>query len=271
MVGISDNMKPRIVSTTANTEFEKRCSEMGCNPASVWVGGYVDYQWERLPRLLNVYGVNPTGLEVLEFGSNVGASAIVFASLGARVTAVDVSSDWLSLARLNAARYGIETVDFLWVPDTRVLPLDNNCCDLINCASVLEYVDPLHLSAVQQELNRLVKSGGRIVVTGTSNRIWPQEMHTRRWLVNYIPRNLDLCLGKSLERGVWPWEIRYGFGPDYKNLDACDGGRAYLSARNGLDCFVGLRRMVAKIAGMIRIGPGMLGQSMSCVLEKKDN
>jgi len=267
MNDINDHNKPKIISTSANTEFEQRCREFGRDPDNAWVGGYVDYQWEHLCPMLDAYQLQMAGRQVLEFGCNVGASAIVFASLGATVSAVDVEPEWADLARLNARRYGC-SVEVVCVPDTRRLPFKDAQFDVVNCASVLEYVAPVHLPVVQREIDRVVKPGGRIVVTGTSSRLWPKEIHSRRWLVNYLPRQWDRWMGKSYDRGVWPWQIRYGFGAHYLNLDAGDQGRAFLAAREGLEGAGGVRRWVAKTAGAMGLGPGMFAHSMSCVLMK---
>ncbi len=288
------NPIPVITSPEDDALFQQKSRAMGYDPASVWVGGYVDYQWRKLPPFLAAYGIEAAGKDVLEFGSNVGGSAIVFACLGANVTAVDVSADWIALSLMNARRYGFPLVEggtplpptyqdaaptaqrppfstaslkFLHVPDTRRLPFPDDAFDLINCASVLECVPCFMLADVQRELDRVLKPGGVVVVTGTSNRLWPREVHSRSWWVNYVPRFLDRFRSRSWDRGVWPWTIRYGFGPGYRNLDAGNRGRRFLAARAGVPG--GMNRRLAVIAaGVPGIGPGMLAHSLSCVLRK---
>lgn len=245
---------------------------MRLDPEDIWIGGYVDYEWQHLRPILQAYGVAVTGKQVLEFGSNVGASAIVFAQLGAHVQAVDVSTDYVELARCNAVRYGFESIEFRHVADTRSLPFATGSVDLVSCNSVLEYVNPEHLAAVQREIDRVLKPGGLILVTGTSSRLWPREVHSHAWLVNYIPRLIErlLPLKQPLTRGVWPWTIRRGFGPGYRNLDAEDGGRAFLAARAAMvpPKDGAAHRLIAAVARITGMGPGMLMNNISCLMKK---
>lgn len=261
---------PSIRSAAAQQRFETQARELGLDPEDPWIGGYVDYEWEHLRVLLDCYGVEPAGLRVLEFGCNVGASAIVLAALGAEVTAVDVSAEMVALAQSNADRYGIEGVEFIHVRDTRQLPLPSAAFDLINCNSVLEYVQPEQLPAVQRQLDRCLKVGGRILVTGTSSRLWPREVHSKRWLVNYLPSAVDrLLLGERLQRGITPWAVRSGFGPHYLNLDAADGGRAFTESRARFHTPAPLLFGLTGVARLLGVGPGMLAQNISCLLKKQ--
>jgi ubiquinone/menaquinone biosynthesis C-methylase UbiE len=245
---------------------------MGLDPANRWVGGYVDYEFDHLKALLEAYGLDLAGARVLEFGCNVGASAIICATLGAAVSAIDISDSTIALATLNASRYGVENIRFSHVPDTTVLPFQDVSFDFVTCNSVLEYVSSHQLPDVMREIDRVLKPGGRIFVTGTSSRLWPREVHSRKWFVNYIPRALDTFLGRAkAQRGVFPWTIRYGFGRNYRNLDAEDGGTAFRRARKSMAASskltVTVRGMVW-LASLVGIGPGLLGPNISCLLEK---
>jgi SAM-dependent methyltransferase len=262
----------RLVSRDAHNKFVAKASALGLDPENTWIGGYVEYEWQHLRPILHAYGVAVAGKRVLEFGSNIGASAIVFAQLGAQVQAADVAADFVDLARCNALRYGVECIDFQHVPDTRSLPFATGSVDLVSCNSVLEYVHPDHLAAVQREIDRVLKPGGLILVTGTSSRLWPREVHSHAWLVNYIPRSIErlLPLKQPLTRGVWPWSIRHGFGPGYRNLDAEDRGRAFLAARAAMvpPKDGSAHRLIAAVARMTSVGPGMLMNNISCLLRK---
>lgn len=263
---------PRLVSEAAQAAFEVQARKMGLDPANVWIGGYVDYEWNRLRPILAAYGITVAGQRVLEFGSNVGASSVVFSLDGARVQGVDVAAEYIELARANAARYGREDIAFLHVPDTRQLPFEDGCFDLIACNSVLEYVHPDQLAEIQRELDRVLKPGGLILVTGTSSRLWPRETHSQRWFTNYLPRFIDpwIAGATGLTRGVSPWAIRYGFGPGYRNLDQEDGGQAFIKARAAMKprYDTAAHRTIAWIAARIGVGPGLLMNNISCVLRK---
>jgi|GEM_PF-894165 len=271
-------MRPHLVSESAQRAFEAKARQMGLNPDGLWVGGYVDYEFDHLHPLLMAYGIHPEGWQVLEFGCHLGASAIVYAWLGAQVKAIDVSADWLELARLNAARYGIETIEMIQLDDTRKLPYADASFDLVSCNSVLEYVDHRLLPGIMRELDRVLKPGGKILITGTGSRLWPVEMRSRkwfRWFINYVPRALDSWLGappQGFQRGLPPWQARYGFGPHYVNLDALDHGQAFLRARAMMNPpnDSGIGRVVVKLAQLLGIGPGLLMPNLSCLLQKQN-
>lgn len=261
--------RPRVTDPAAWQAFNEFANSIGLDPADPWVGGYVDYEWDHLRLILDCYGVNLAGKTVLEFGCNVGASSIILALLGAKVTAVDISQSTLRLAELNARQYGVGSISFLHVPDTRRLPFPDEYFDAINCNSVIEYLDPAQRPIIQRELDRVLSTSGLLLVFGTSSRLWPREVHSRRWLTNYLPRVFDRIVGTSLQRGVFPWTVRYGFGDRYNNLDKLDGGAAYHRSRllMGTNA-VGLRTVVT-VARVLGLGPGLLVPNISCVLRKE--
>jgi SAM-dependent methyltransferase len=208
---------PQIVDARADGEFKELCRRLGHDPDSLWLGGYVGYEWEHIRHFFSSDLVGPLGgRPVLEFGSNIGATAIVLASLGARVAAVEVDPDIFAIGQANAKRYGMGAIDFRHVPDTTRLPFASGAYGLVSCNSVLEYVPAEILGAVCRELDRVLAPGGLVLINGTSNRLWPREIHSRRWLANYVPRSCDRFLGRSLQRGVFPSELRAAF-PGYRD------------------------------------------------------
>lgn len=263
--------RPRVISPARQIAFEQECRSMGKDPSNVWIGGYVDDKWDHLRLVLESYRIDPKKLNILEFGCNVGASAIVFAHLGARVYAIDIADEWMSLARLNAERYGIHDINFVCIPDTRILPFSDQQFDLVNCGSVLEYIEYRQVAAVQREIDRVVKPDGIILVGGTSNRLWPREVHSGKWLVNYLPRVFDCLWGRTLERGVSPLSIRYGFGNHYKNLDSADKGQAFLESRLRMGANPRALQALICFASWLGVGPGMLAPNISCVLRKANS
>jgi ubiquinone/menaquinone biosynthesis C-methylase UbiE len=229
----------------------------------------VDYEWNRLPFILDAYAIDPKGLKILEFGCNVGASAIVFSHLGADVCAIDISEPMVDLARMNSECFSMQNIEFRCVPDTRKLPFPDQQFDLVNCNSVLEYIDTDHLPAIQVGIDRIVRAGGKIMVSGTSSRLWPREVHSKRWLVNYVPRALDRCIPGTLVRGIYPWTVRNGFGPHYINLDAVDKGSAFMKSLLLMGSSSKALRRFTWLANVLGFGPGMLAQNISCVLSKQ--
>jgi SAM-dependent methyltransferase len=239
----------------------------GLDPDARFVGGYVDWEWRHARHAFDGLVEPVRGREVLELGCNLGATAIVLAALGAEVTAVDPSADFLALARANAERYELGArIAFLHVPDTRCLPLETRSFDWISCNSVLEYVAPEAVAGVLAEIDRVLRPGGIVAILGTSNRLWPREDHSRRWLVNYVPRRLDRLWGPQ-QRGISPWTIRRVLR-DYDDLTAMDGARLLvaLKARMGAS-----RAKLAAAAALGRLGlpVGSLGPTISMLLRKR--
>jgi len=265
--------RPRIRSAELHEAFLQQVRAVGMNPDDPWVRDYVDYEWSHLRPWLAAYGIELAGREVLELGCNIGASSVVMAALGARVRGVDIDPAVVDVAASNARRYGLDhAAGFACVADTRDLPFAAAGFDVVLCNSVLEYVQPGQLAAVQREADRVLKPGGLLLVTGTSSRLWPKEVHTDRWFTNYVPRALDGLLfgGRSPMRGVWPWTMRYGFGAGYRNLDARDRGAAFLAARAAMDPPMdsAMHRFGARLGALLGIGPGLLMRNISCVLGK---
>ncbi len=261
-----------IVDPEADRHFHELARSLSLNPADTWLGGYVDYEWNHGRHLFEVGLVSVDGRQVLEFGCNVGATAIVLAHLGAVVKAIDVNANYIALAELNAARYGVAgRIEFSVAPDTTKLPFDSGSFDVVSCNSVLEYVPRAMLGPVQLEIDRVTKAGGFILIAGTSNRMWPRETHSGRWLINYLPEAVDqTMLGRCLQRGAWPWVVRAGFG-SYDDV-LLDNDKAFLDAKARIGTSAWKLRLLSLFARLTRqagISAGMLLPSMQLVLRKR--
>ena len=212
------------------------------------------------------------GRAVLELGCNVGATAIVLGALGAEVTAVDPSAAFVELARANAARHGLSArIAFHHVADTRRLPFESGRFDWVCCNSVLEYVAPKPCTACSGSSTRVLRPGGIAAILGTSNRLWPREDHTGRWLVNYLPRWADRLTGKRRMRGVSAFQVR-GALRGYDDLTRARGGRLYvaLKARMGVTGNKLLALAAAsRVLAAAGVSPGALGPTMTLVLRKR--
>ena len=264
--GSGGAVEPRVVDETANRAFAALAESHGHTFEHTFVGGYVAYEWKRGRHLFLEVPGSVEGLRTLEFGCHMGASAIVLHALGAKVTGVDVHAPDIDLAKLNAARHGVDDIDFRHVADTRALPFPDASFDLVICNSVLEYVKHEELDEVLAALDRVTAPGGLVMVLGTSNRLWPRDTHTKRWLGNYLP---DSVRG-TLTRSVTPFRIKRGF-PGYRDVSLADGSRMLLDAktRTGLSP---RKRTVAELAQKaltpLGLTIGMLAESFTLILEK---
>lgn len=246
--------------------FADTARAAGMDPDDRWVGGYVDYEWEHLRPLLAHYAIEPEGRRALEFGCNVGASGVVLARLGAQVTGVDVDAAHVAVAAANFALHDQEDrARALHVPDTRDLPFDDGSFDFVIANSVLEYVDPAHLGGVIAELARVVRPGGVLFVCGTASRIAPREVHSRRWLVNYLPRAFDRMAGTDLQRGLSPRLLARCLAGRF----AVESPEAWLEARRVIHGRVSpAMHALAMVAGLAGIAPGWLSNNIELKLRR---
>jgi 2-polyprenyl-3-methyl-5-hydroxy-6-metoxy-1,4-benzoquinol methylase len=261
---------PEIVSRTANTRFRQLCQREGRDPDNPWVGDYVTYEWQHgRPLFADIFSAKRSP-RVLEFGCNIGATAIVLARQGAQVTAIDVSPGLVDIAVSNVERYGLQDrVDLLCLQDSAKIPAASGFFDHIVCNSVLEYVAPDALPAVQRELARLLKPGGSIHILGTSNRLWPWEIHSRAWFSNYVPQVFDRWLGQRT-RGLFPWQLTAGF-PGLVNADLADDAARYIQAKQeagSAPAKLSILKLLAAAGRPFAVSPGLLTSSIVVKMRK---
>lgn len=264
---------PAIVDPRADLDFRALAARRGMDAGARFVGGYVDWEWRHARHLFDGVAEPVRGRAVLELGCNVGATAIVLATLGADVTAIDPDADLVDVARANAARYGLGgRVHFAHVADTTRLPFADGAFAWVSCNSVLEYVPQAALAGVLREVDRVLAPGGIVAVIGTSNRLWPREQHSRRWLVNYAPRALDgLWRGHPPRRGITAASVRRVLR-GYDDRIAADGGALFveLKARMGASGWkLGLMRAAAGLLASAGVSPGVVGPTITMLLQKR--
>ena len=236
------------------------------DPSDRWVGGYVDYEWAHLRRVLRAYGIDLAGKRAFELGCNIGASSVVMAKLGAAVEAVDIDARFTRVARANVALHHVaEHVRVTHVDDTTALPLRSGSFDFVLANSVLEYVPAPQRGAVLAELHRILRPGGLMLICGTSNRLSPREVHSGKWLVNYLPRGWFERGDSEPERGIAPWQLlattRGGF--------SVVGQDRWLEARRAIhgkpSWPMRALDMGARLAGL---APGLLAPNIELLLRK---
>jgi SAM-dependent methyltransferase len=242
-------------ASAAQAAFERAVRAAGLDPADRWVGGYADYEWRHLRRLLEAYRIDISGRDVFELGFNVGGSSVVLAALGARVQGADIDPVMPPVAAANLARHGFDDGGLVHVADTRSLPCEPRSFDFVLANSVLEYVDPAHLGGVIAELHRILKPGGRMLICGTASRLSPREGHSRRWLVNYWPRGFDRLTGSTVQRGLSPLALARALRDRFDVVGQGGWGQARRAIHGRLSPAA---RLVAAAGTLTGIGPGWL-------------
>jgi SAM-dependent methyltransferase len=144
--------------------------------------------------------------DVLDFGCGSGGSAIALAMVWPRVriAGTDIDADEVGVAQARARLYGVaERCDFLHVDAGERLPFPEASFDVCVCSSVLEYaIDPLVRRFCVQEMMRVLRPHG-LLFCSVPNRLYPFEIHTRKWGWNYFPTSLR---ARTVDSTFW--EVR---------------------------------------------------------------
>src|SRR5262245_16533008 len=110
------------IDPRADARFLKLLSQRGEKRGQFTVD-YVDYEWRHARHMFLELPQPVAGRRVLEFGCNLGATAIVLALLGADVVATDVDPGLVALAQANAERYGVrDRIQFMVHDPAQPLP-----------------------------------------------------------------------------------------------------------------------------------------------------
>lgn len=244
-------------ASPAQTRFEEAARAANMTPENRWVEGYADYEWDHLRPLIEAYGIDPARKDVLEFGCNVGGSAVVLAALGARLTAIDVDLATVDVARANLDRHGFAAAQTLHVPDTRAMALPDGGFDLILANSVLEYVPTDWLPSVIGEFHRLLRPGGHLLICGTASRLSPIELHSRRWGVNWLPR----AILPGEQRGLGPLALAKATRGRF--VDA--SGDRWVAARRAIH---GSLSPVNRVIAAVTASPGWIAPYIELLLRR---
>lgn len=140
---------------------------------------------------------NPEGLKILDAGSGNGGVSIAFSKAGAEVYGLEIESDLVEIACLNAEadQAGVKFVLY----DGVKFPFADGEFDAVLSISVLE-----HVSNPQNYLNeilRVLKPGGFLYLA-LPNRLWPRETHTLLWGLAYLPYELAEAMARVFKRSA---------------------------------------------------------------------
>ncbi len=106
------------------------------------------------------------GEKVLDAGCGTGIYSIELARMGARVTALDASSDMLDWARAKTGKAGLE-IDFIKADGLKI-PFPDGHFDLVLSVCMLCFVK--ERDAALLEMRKVLRPGGRIVVALLNSR-----------------------------------------------------------------------------------------------------
>lgn len=161
-------------------------------PSYVWRAG----QERRLKMILQAVGERIHG-RALEDGCGVGAYVQRISPLAGQVVGIEFDLERAAAAHRSAMECQIPAAAHIANAAGEHLPFPDECFDWILSHEVLEHVQDDR--AAVQEITRVLKPGGRIVVF-VPNRGYPFETHGVYWrgryrfgnipLVNYLPHPL---------------------------------------------------------------------------------
>ena len=120
--------------------------------------GDTAYAWEYAFHLLG----DAREKRVLDLGCGDGACTSIVASHGGRVTALDISTDLLSMTRERAILDGSTGSVTPLCGSVHAIPLASASIDIVFGMAVLHHVD---LALAAEEVYRVLKPGGRAVFT----------------------------------------------------------------------------------------------------------
>ena len=164
-----------------------------------------------VPRLLTCVDGNIR--TVIDFGCGSGSGSIALAMIFPQILChgTDISSTEVSIAHERARLYGVsDRCRFDYICEGEALPVSSNQFDLCICCSVLEYVtDPNVRKFCVQEMVRVIAPGG-VLFMSVPNRLYPFEIHSRKFGWNYFPN----LLGARIV-GSHAWEVKKLARPPY--------------------------------------------------------
>ena len=118
------------------------------------------------------------GQTVLEIGAGAGWQSQMMVDYGMRVISVDLpTTNYLDVQDYSVIAY-----------DGHNLPIQSHSIDVIFSSNVLEHIP--HVDAIQAELHRVLKPGGKAihVLPTTTWRLWTSLTHPLNFLISVLQR-----------------------------------------------------------------------------------
>jgi len=142
------------------------------------------------------------GRRVLDYGCGRGLSSIVCVELGAdTVHGVDLFRDRITEGQQFLAATGYaDRITLAHVEDTRHVPAADGSFEVVLCNALFEHI-PQPRTAWIQEVWRLVRPGGVLLVNETPNKYLPADFHTLHLpLTNWLPSSVAHRIGVLAKR-----------------------------------------------------------------------
>jgi ArsR family transcriptional regulator len=120
-------------------------------------------------------------MTIADLGAGDGSFSLLLAQSATKVIAVDASDKMLEVGREQAARHGIENVEFRQ-GDMEELPIEDGTVDLVFFSQSLHHA--LHPERAVKEAARILRLGGRIVILDLAKHRFEEarELYADQWL-----------------------------------------------------------------------------------------
>jgi ubiquinone/menaquinone biosynthesis C-methylase UbiE/biotin operon repressor len=120
-------------------------------------------------------------MRIADLGAGDGSFALLLSGRASRVIAVDSSEKMLEVGREQAARAGIETIEFR-LGDMEELPVESGSVDLAFFSQSLHHA--LHPALALKEAARILAPGGRVAVLDLAKHRFEEarELYADEWL-----------------------------------------------------------------------------------------
>jgi len=216
------------------------------------------------------------GKTVLEVGCGTGSSTVALASVAKRVVAVDFHQASLHVLRQRLVEDGF---------DHKVDVVEVNCSldklndlsakfDVIVCYGVLEHMLPGERATGINQMWKLLKPQGHLVVYETPNRLYPFDYHTTQlWLWSWLPPPIALLYGKAFGRFKSTLNLsgmyREGYGYTFYEIKKLFISKRYFFL-DQLHHESGLRRFIAGILmATFHIPRWAMARNLNFVIKKE--
>lgn len=158
----------------------------------------------RVLKFLNLINIKK-GTRILDLGCGRGDLAIECARRGAKVTGIDYSEDGIDIARnaLKKQKKNIQENVHFFRMDAKNLKFTDNSFDLITSFDVFEHLFKEELEAVMNEISRVLKTGGKLLIHTETNKIYLNfTHHVWSYPMNWVLIKLNKIITKKEYPGL---------------------------------------------------------------------